>query len=479
MGDSVWSKTVAIAPRKALDGNIETEVAVIGAGMAGILIAYFLQEAGKQVVILEADRIASGQTKNTTAKITSQHGCIYSKLKKDFGMGAAELYAEANEEAIAEYQRIIEENDISCHFERLPAYLYSMADEKSLRKEAEVAASLGISAYYTKEVKLPFGTAGAVCFENQAQFHPLEFIRQITEDITICEKTKVLSVNGHLITTNRGTVKAQSIIFATHYPITNIPGFYFLRQHQQRSYVLALKNVKEVKGMYYSIDTKGLSLRMEEDILLLGGGGHRTGKGEAGKGYKFLRKAAEKYFPEHEEIASWSAQDCIPHDGLPFVGKYSSLRPYWYVATGFHKWGMSTSMIAAGVIRDQICGISNPYEEVFSPQRIHLKAGFTAFIKDVGTSVKGLLMGALHLPFSGVASLKPGQGKIIRIGLFRYGCYKEKNGKIHKIPVRCPHMGCELEWNGQEHTWDCPCHGSRYNIDGELIDNPAQVDIYL
>lgn len=440
MGDSVWSKSVNIKPRKTLDRNLETEVAVIGAGMAGILTAYFLEEAGKEVVVLEADRIASGQTKNTTAKITSQHGCIYSKLKKDFGMENARLYAEANEEAITEYQRIIEENDISCHFERRSAYLYSTVDEKSLKKEAEVAASLGIQAYYTKETKLPFDTTGAVCFEEQAQFHPLEFIESIAEDLTIYEKTKVLSVKGHCITTNRGMVKAQFIVFATHYPITNVPGFYFLRQHQQRSYVLALANTKKIKGMYYSMDLKGLSFRMDGDTLLLGGGGHRTGKCEPGKGYEFLRKAAKKYFPNHQEIAAWSAQDCIPHDGLPFIGKYSMFRPYWYVETGFQKWGMSTSMVAAGIIRDQICGISNPYEKLFSPQRLHLKAGFSSFITDVGTSVKGLTRGALH-------------------------------------PVRCPHMGCKLEWNGQEHTWDCPCHGSRYGKDGNLIDNPAQVDI--
>lgn len=450
MSDSIWSKTTKLPSRKALAQSPETETAVIGTGMAGILTAYFLKQAGRDAIVLEADATASGQTKNTTAKITSQHGKIYSRLIKDFGVEKATLYARANEEAIAEFARIIEEKNISCHFEKLPAYLYSTADENTLRKEADAAALCGISAYFTDRINLPFDVTGAVCFENQAQFHPLEFLKAISEDLTIYENTRVLSVNGHTITTNRGTILAKHIVFATHYPFADVPGFYFLRQHQKRSYVLALKNVEKIQGMYYSIDKNGLSLRMEGDTLLVGGGSHRTGKTEADSGYSFLRRAAQKYFPGHQEIACWSAQDCMPHDGLPFIGKYSILRPYWYVETGFQKWGMTTSMTAARLICDKICGKDNPYERLFSPQRLHIKAGFPAFIEDVGTSIAGLWKGFFQR-------------------------FATKNSPA--APGRCAHMGCKLEWNGQTQSWDCPCHGSRFDVKGNLIDNPANCNI--
>lgn len=479
MTESVWSKTTRIPEQKILFGDKETEVVVIGAGMTGILTACFLQQAGRKVIVLEAGQIASGQTKNTTAKITSQHGRIYSQLKKDYGVGAARLYAKANEAAIAAYQRIIDKKHIECHFERLPSYLYSTCEKDALRDEAKLAASFGIHAYYTEETELPFDIAGAVCFENQAQFHPLEFIKALAKDLTIYEQTKVLSVKGHCIETSRGNVTAKHIVFATHYPIVNVPGFYFIRQHQERSYVLAVSNVKPLGGMYYSMDQGGLSLRMEGDVLLLGGGGHRTGKRAVhGKeGYEFLRQAADKYYPEHRETACWSAQDCMSHDNLPFIGKYSLFRPYWYVATGFKKWGMTEAMLSAMILCDQICGVKNPYEKLFTPKRLHLRAGIAALLTDIGVSVKGLVKGTFHIPFNNISDVKPGQGKIVRIGLRRYGCYKEQTGKIHKIPVRCPHMGCELEWNGEERTWDCPCHGSRFDIDGKRIDDPAQANL--
>lgn len=446
MGDSIWSQTTEIPSRKVLEGEVETEVAVIGAGMAGILTAYFLERARRQVIVLEADRIAGGQTKNTTAKITSQHGRIYSKLIKDFGRQKAALYAGANEDAVAEYEKIVKENNISCHFERLPAYLYSTTDKKALKEEAEAAALAGIHAHFTGETALPFKTQGAVCFEQQAQFHPLEFMQAIAGDLTIYEHTRVLRVKGHTIVTDRGRVRAGQIIFAAHYPFADIPGFYFFRQHQVRSYVLALRKVQPIQGMYYSMDQTGLSLRMEGDILLLGGGSHRTGKTEPDTGYIFLRKMAQKYFPGHQEIACWSAQDCMPHDGLPFIGKYSVLRPYWYIETGFHKWGMTTSMVAARLVTDLICGVKNPYEKLFSPQRLHIKAGFPALIEDVGISISGLLKGLFNRFFA-------------------------ENGSV--LPGRCSHMGCKLEWNGQEQSWDCPCHGSRFDARGKLIDDPA------
>lgn len=471
---SIWSETTEITERGSLPSNSSTEVAVIGAGMAGILTAYFLKCQGRKVMVLEADRIAGGQTKNTTAKITSQHGLIYSKLISKYGIENARLYAKANQEAIRKYQSIIEENHIDCDFERLSSFLYSTQDRESLMQEAQAAVKLGLPASFRENISLPFQTAGAVCFEHQAQFHPLKFIKALAQDITVYENTMVHAVKEHTIYTNRGTVTAQYIVFATHYPFPIVPGFYFIRQHQERSYVVAYSGTKHLDGMYYSIDDQGLSLRNYKDLLFIGGGAHRTGKHESGGSYTFIREQAEKYFPGGRETACWSAQDCKTHDELPFIGRYSSFRPYWYVATGFKKWGMTLSMISAMMISDEICGVENPYRKLFSPQRWHPLVAAKDFMIDLGTSVRGLLA-AYHIWSCGKESdLKPGQGGIVRKGLRRYGGYRDEAGTVHRISIRCPHMGCELLWNPDERSWDCPCHGSRFDYDGNLIDNPAQ-----
>lgn len=445
--ESIWSRTVDIPERECLEGDRKVEAAVIGGGMAGILTAYLLQESGLEVVVLEADRIAGGQTKNTTAKITSQHGRIYTELTEKYGKKRAGLYGEAHEKAIEEFARIIKEKGIACHFQRLPAYLYSLKDREALLEEAETAAELGLPASFQETTELPMKTVGAVRFDNQAQFHPLEFIKAISENLTIYEHTKVLSVRCHRIYTDKGNVAAKHIIFAAHYPFINIPGFYFTRQHQERSYVTAFENTKKLNGMYYSIDKDGLSLRSYGGILLSGGGGHRTGENDCGNKYEVLRRTTEEYFPEGKEIACWSAQDCMPHDRMAFIGQFSIFKPYWHLATGFQKWGMTSSMLAAMLIRDEIWDVFNPYAGLFSPQRFHPAASVGAFAEDVGKSVQGLAKGFPLL-------------------------FKKKEN--HR---RCPHMGCELNWNEDEQSWDCPCHGSRFDKEGRLLDDPARREI--
>lgn len=417
------------------------DVIVVGAGMAGILTAYFLKQEGRDVLILEADRPLSGQTGRTTAKITSQHGLKYAKLIKKLGRKRAELYAQANEAAIREYEALVRERDIQCGFERVPAYLYSETKDEQLKQEAEAASSLGIPAFFTTKVELPFEVAGAVCFPEQAQFDPTEFLQFILQDLEVWENTRVLKIRGKRVITDQMELEAEQIVVTTHYPIVNVPGFYFLRQHQERSYVLALEGSWKLKGMYYGIDKDGLSLRRAGEFLLVGGGAHRTGEADKSKAYEFLRQATKKYFPEGREAARWSAQDCMPHDGVPFIGKYSIFTPHLYVASGFQKWGMTTSMVAALLLRDLLCGRKNPYARLFSPQRLFFRAGIAAFFKDVGMSVKGLTQ----------------------------GWFGKKN-------LRCPHMGCKLTWNLHERSWDCPCHGSRFECDGSLLDNPAKKD---
>lgn len=415
------------------------DIIVIGAGMAGLLTAYYLQEQGKRVLVLEASEIASGQTGRTTAKITSQHGLKYSKLIETVGIEKARLYARANEAAIKEYGRLIQSKGIECHFEEAPAYLYTLENPVLLREEARAASLLGIDAFFTMETELPFEVAGAVCFRHQAQFSALEFMEHIASELEIQTHTQVKKLKGNKVITKDAVLSADKIVVATHYPLRNVPGFYFLRQHQERSYVLALSGCERIKGMYLGIDKEGLSLRQLKDVLLLGGSSCRTGNNRIGGAYEKLRQAAEQYFPNSKEEAHWAAQDCMPHDGIPFIGRYSIFMPNLYVITGFQKWGMTSSMIAALILRDEMCGVRNPFAKLFTPQRINCKAAIGSLMTDIGVSVKGL--------FGGV---------------------------ICRRKPRCPHMGCELVWNPEEESWDCPCHGSRFESDGRLLDNPAK-----
>lgn len=440
--ESLWRKQTGKIEASLKENQNQWDVIVIGAGMAGILTAYYLQKKGKDVLVLEANEIASGQTERTTAKITSQHGMKYHKLIKTVGKKKARLYAKANEAAIEEYEKLIDDLGIDCDFKRVPAYLYTTENEKKLNKEGEAAASIGIDVFFESETELPFLIKGAIGFPNQAQFSPLKFVKHIAKEINILEHTKAVDVKGNQVITETQNFTADKIVAATHYPFIDVPGFYFLRQHQERSYVLALSGCNEIEGMYYSLDQEGLSLRQAGKYLLLGGSSHRTGTNKVGGAYELLERAQKHYFPDSEEVTRWSAQDCMTHDGIPFIGKYSNLKSNLYVATGFQKWGMTSSMVAAMILSDEISGIENPYAKLFSPQRIQIRASFMNFLIDVGMSIKGLTK-----------------------GLF-----------TRKAP-RCPHMGCQLVWNPDEKSWDCPCHGSRFEEDGKLLDNPAEIDI--
>ena len=470
--ESIWRKeTPEILPRQNEAGNGHFDVIVIGAGMAGLLIAYYLQKAGKKVLVLEASRIGSGQTERTTAKITSQHGLKYSTLISTVGIEKARLYAGANEEAINEYERLIDEMHIDCDFSRLSSVLYYCYDKELIEDETKAAKLCGLKAEFTDKAEIPLEIKGAVEFSNQAQFSPLKFVKAIAKELTILEHTKVTEIKDRVVITRNGAYLADNIVIATHYPILNIPGLYFMRQHQERSSVLALYGCDKLSSMYYGIDRRGLSFRQSGDFLLLGGGAHRTGR--AGGVYEFLSKRAKQLYPDSKEVARWSAQDCMPHDGIPFIGRYSLFRPHIFVATGFQKWGMTSSMISALLIRDAICRIPNQYLSVFTPQRINLRASLPKLAMDVGISTMGIIKGFLHYPDKTSASIPPGSGDIVRIGGVRYACYKDEDGILHTISARCPHLGCELEWNDDEHSWDCPCHGSRFDIEGNLMENPS------
>ena len=383
--ESIWQRSTAIPARPELPGNISTDIAIVGGGLAGILTAHFLEQSGRQCVVLEADRIGSGQTGHTTAKVTSQHGLIYQKLMKCAGKKQAEQYAKINQEAIRRYKILTDKYKIDCDWEECPACLYTKENGRTLRDEYYAAKELGLPVELKKRTDLPFAVEEALFCYDQACFHPLKFLQAIAENLQVYEKTKVLRMKPHLLTTSRGIVEAEKVVFACHYPFVNRPGYYFLRMHQERSYVLALKEAQTLHGMYLGIDRDGLSFRPAGDMLLLGGGNHRTGENPMGGQYEFLLHQAEMYWPEkcwnkEENVIPWSAQDCMTLDGIPYIGQFGRKTEDWFVATGFGKWGMTSSMAAAVLLTDQICRRENPCGEVFSPQRLHLVTSAKPFL---------------------------------------------------------------------------------------------------
>ena len=428
---SLWSETVTFPSFEALNKNIKTDVLIIGGGITGILTAHYLQQAGVNYILVEADTICNGITKNTTAKITSQHGLIYHKIAKKYGIDAAGLYLEANEAALWEYRKLSKE--FLCDFVEETNYVYTLTRPDKLERELDTLKRLHFPAEFAENLPLPFHTAGAVAFPNQAKFHPLKFLAELAKPLHIFEHTKVQELMGTLAVTNHGKIFADKIIVTTHFPFLNKHGGYFLKMYQHRSYVLALKDAPKPKGMYVDEAEKGLSFRTHQNLLLLGGGGHRTGK--QGGNYNELRYFANKHFPDAKEVYHWATQDCMTLDDMPYIGQYSKHTPNLFVATGYNKWGMTSAMVAAVLLRDLITGKKTPYADVFSPSR-----------------------------------------SIWHPQLFLNG-FESTVNLLTPTRKRCPHLGCALKWNIAEHTWDCPCHGSRFTSKGELIDNPATDDL--
>ena len=425
--DSIWTKHVELPHYPALEGDIRTDVLIIGGGILGILCAYFLQENGVDYVLAEGSTICSGITKNTTAKITSQHGLIYQKLLKNAGMEKASLYLKANQDAVKKYFELCKDAD--CDFEEKTACVYSLDDRRKLEREAEALSQIGFQAQLLEDTELPFPVAGALAFERQAQFHPLKFLAHVARNLKIYEHTFVKELKENTAVTGTGSITFQKAVFATHFPIDNKHGMYFLKLYQHRSYVISLDHAADLKGMYVDEVMFGMSFRNYKDQLLVGGGDHRTGKN--GGGWQELRNFANKYYPESAETGCWATQDCMSLDGIPYIGRYSKGLKNCFVATGFNKWGITSSMTAAMLLADLILEKKNPFEELFDPSRNMMKPQ-----------------------------------------LLLNGCEAAKN-LLTISPKRCPHMGCALKWNGQEHSWDCPCHGSRFSEEGRLLDNPA------
>lgn len=474
---SIWSESCKFRKREVLDKDIKTDTIIIGAGMAGILIGYMLKQNGIDVILIDAAEMASGNTKNTTAKITSQHDLIYDKLISEFGEKKARQYANANELAIKKYKEIIKERKIECEFEEKSAYVYSLNEVDNIKKEVEAANKLGISAEFVESINLPFEIKGAIKFNNQAQFNPLKFLKDISNDLVIYENTRALEIKENLVITNRGNITANNIVVATHYPIMNAPGYYFMKMHQERSYVIALENAENVNGMYIDVEENGCSFRNYKDLLLLGAIDQRTGENEKGGCYDKLRKIAKDLYPNSKEKYHWSAQDCMTIDKIPYIGKYSEQTPNVYVATGFNKWGMTSSMVSAMIISDMILDKENDFSEIFSPKRFDLSLSIGNIANDMIETAKNFIAQKIYIPSSKIEHIKNGHAGIVEYNDEKIGVYKNNDGKEFIVSTKCPHLGCQLGWNADELTWDCPCHGSRFDYKGRLIGSPATKDL--
>ncbi len=428
---SVWKDASQFDKFNSLNQDISTDVLVIGGGIAGVLCTYMLKESGVDTTLVEARSIACGVTENTTAKITLQHGLIYQDIYKKSGEEKAKLYLDANLEALKKYDNLC--NTINCDYETQDSYVYSVNNKSKLENELNVLQKLGYPCEYTSKLKIPVKTVGAVKIKKQAQFNPLKFISAISKNLKIYENTFVENIDGTTAITRKGCkIKAKKIIITTHFPFINKHGSYFLKMYQHRSYVIALENAQNVNGMYVDEAQNGMSFRNYKNLLLVGGGDHRTGK--KGGNWNELRNFASKVYPDSREKFYWATQDCMTLDNVPYIGRYSANTPDLFVATGFNKWGMTSSMVSAMVLTDMVQDMKNQYEELFSPSRSILHP---QLLVNCGETL-------LNFAFPTIK--------------------------------RCPHLGCALKWNPYEHTWDCSCHGSRFTEEGKIIDNPATKD---
>ncbi len=511
--NSYWIESVKSEKMEfpKLERDEEVDVCVIGGGLTGISTAYYLSKTNLKVAVVEKYRICEHTSGNTTAKITSQHDLFYDYLIQSQGKEKAKQYLEANEQAIQNIEDIINEEDIDCDFERQDNYVYTLKQDDviKIKKEVEAVNSLGFPAKFVSDVELPFRTLGAIKFPNQAQFNPCKYVSGVvkamlqSKNVYIFENTKVVDlkslnmkenieeitqqsnnekddIGGYKVITEDGyTIKAKYVVIATHYPIVNFPGYYFFKMYQEMSYVIGVETNQELfKGMYINTEIPTVSFRTakqgKKELLLIGGMGHKTGeRKDVSDSYSNLEAIAKQYYPDCKVVYRWCTEDCISLDKIPYIGEFSNLMPNVYVGTGYKKWGMTTSNVAANIITDKILGKENPYEDVFTSTRLKLIKNH----KELGNMVKEVATAwtveKLKIPEEKLHDIEKGTGGMIEFEDKKVGAYRDENGKVYIVKPVCSHLGCELTWNNLEKTWDCPCHGSRFTYDGKSIYDPS------
>lgn len=484
-----WIASTSKTEYTSLKEDIEVDVAIIGGGIVGITAAFLIKNKGLKVAVIDADKIGHGTTGHTTAKVTSQHGLIYDNIITKFGEEKARQYAEANEASIQFIAGLVKERNIDCDFCPESSYVYTQAEDyvNKVEKEVEAAQKMGIKASYVTNLPLPFEVKAAVKFDNQAKFHPLRYILTLAKDIPgegsyIFEDTKVVDIEEGArcaVVTHKGNrVTAANVIIASHFPCYDGLGLYFARQYAEKSYILGIKiKDKYPGGMYVSAENPGRSLRSQrynnDEIVLVAGEHHKTGSEiQTNVHYDNLGKFAKETFNLQGIMYRWSTQDYVTADDVPYVGHLTSRTSNIFVATGFGKWGMTNGTSAARIITDLITTGENPWASVYSPQRFDIAAAGPKLVSYNMDVAKTLIEGKIT-PAPSDVDVEKGKAKVVDIEGENYGAYRDEEGGLHIVDITCTHLGCELVWNEAERTWDCPCHGSRFTIDGANVEGPA------
>lgn len=488
---SLWLNENIIENFSELKENLETEICIIGGGIFGISTAYYLSKHRYKVVLLEKDKIASKVTGHTTAKITSQHGLIYHYLLNQYGKDFAKKYYEANQKAIENIKKIINSNNINCDFKKQTSNIYTTNESEVNKIEEEIKAleELNIEATKIKESSLPFDIISGIEFPNQAQFNPIKYINGLVKIIKennglIFENTTCYDIkkeeNSYICYTKNNKIKAKYIIIATQYPFINFPGIYFAKMYQSSSYVIGIDTKTELfNGMYINIQSPIYSFRTaidnEKEILLIGGLDHKTGENiDYKSSYGLLEKKAKEWYPNCEIKYHWSTRDCITLDKIPYIGEFSNMLPNIYIGTGFNKWGMTSSNVAAKIITDKITEKENEFEEIFKATRVNPIINKDEVKNMISQTAKSLVIERFkENSKEDIDNIKKETGKIIEINGEKVGIYKDIKGEVFAVKPVCTHLGCILNWNNADKTWDCPCHGSRFDYTGKNINNPA------
>lgn len=467
---SVWEIEQKEYP--SLDGDIERDTVVIGGGIAGYLAAFRLAEAGERVTLIEADRLFSGTTGRTTAKITYNQGNVYSELWRNYGKRMTAMYYRAQLEGMRGFKELKEKYNIDCDWEETDGYIFSVGDCRAPEKQFKALRAVGADCKLVHSAG-KLNAACAVKAEGQYLFHPLKFLSALPVKFEIYEHTRAVEVDAEnkIILTDRGRVSAKKIVVATRYPILGMKGGYVMRVYQSVSYTVAT-GLRAEGAMYLDSRDDGLSLRPYVGGSLLGGGDHRSGRNKSGGKFDALEKRASELFGATEVTHKWSAEDCMTFDGIPYVGQYAPRLEGVYVITGFNKWGMTNSMTAAAVITSLITGQNNEFAELYSPKR-KMRGTLGKFLANACVNMAGIFLGYCRVTFKGADDIAPGSGKIVRYRGKRRAVYRDFDDKLYAIGRMCPHMHCELIWNADSRTWDCPCHGSSFDITGKVLEPPS------
>jgi glycine/D-amino acid oxidase-like deaminating enzyme/nitrite reductase/ring-hydroxylating ferredoxin subunit len=486
-----WRDFIDLPEFPRLDKDIHVDVVIVGGGITGITSAYLLANEGLKVAVLEAGKLLNGTTGHTTAKITAQHDLIYDEFIHNFGKSKARLYYEANAEALSFIKKTVDQHQINCDFSKQDAYIYATTDQyaRKLEKEAKAYENLGIDGGLVDTIPFDIEIQNGLVMKNQAQFHPLKYLAHLIQIITekgglIFENTTGVNIETGkqptVLTRDGLRVTGSHVLSCSHFPFYEGLGFYSTRMYADRSYVLAAKTKKAYPGgMYLSADQPSRSLRSAtingEEMVLIGGESHKTGQGkDTLEHYKALEDFGQQIFGLDNILYRWSAQDLITLDKIPYIGEITSSQPNILIATGYRKWGMSNGTAAALLFRDMILDKKNVYQNLYTPSRFYAHPSLKNFLVENADVAAHLIKGKLELPAKSAGDLSNGEGAVITVDGHRKGAYKDEEGQLYIVDTTCTHIGCEVEWNNGDRTWDCPCHGSRFSYTGEVVEGPAE-----